>query len=230
MHVNLLFNGCSYTEGSELEGIQRDYEYRRLNRFSHIVSERLNKTYDNISLPGVSNDSIVRTTIDWFEQGNTCDIAIIQFTIYNRVEWYDNNGNPVKFAPQRKDLKLCNNRMYYKFIDNEAVGVNNYYKNLFLLETYFELKGIKHYFLTLENRDLNDIPSSWKDHCKNQNIVKIADLIDSFWKDKTYYCEDLFSKYNKDRKFLYYIGAHPNELGHQKIAEHIIDNIEPILK
>jgi hypothetical protein len=229
MHVNLFFNGCSYTEGQELEGIEKNKEYQRLNRFSHIVSERLNKTYDNISFSGASNDRIVRTTIDWFESGNTCDISIIQLTQYSRIEWHDDNGNPVQFGIWKMNFKSYNNRMYYRFIDTEAVRVNNYYKNLFLLETYFELKGIKHYFLTLEHCQMN-ISSSWKDRCKNQDIVKITDIIDCFWKDKTYYCEDLFSKYNKDCKFLHYGGRHPNELGHQKIAEHIIDNIEPILK
>ena len=226
MHVDLLFCGCSFTEGGELEGIEKDYEYQRLNRFSHIVSERLNKTYKNISSSGISNDTIVRTTIDWFEQGNTCDMAIIQLTRYNRIEWYDDNGNPVKFSAWMQDVRSYSNRMYYSFIDNEAVRVNNYYKNLFLLETYFELKGIKHYFLTLESHSMNKIPSTWKDYHKNNSITKFTDIIN----DPTYYCEDLYSKNKNNRKFASFNGSHPNELGHQKIAQHIIDNIEPILK
>ena len=232
MHVDLFFNGCSFTEGGELEGIEKDYEYRRLNRFSHVVGERLNKTYENIGSCGASNDRIVRTTIDWFKQGNTCDVAIIQFTEPSRVEWYDDDGTAHKISTWHADNKSYkhSNRMslYYKIMDSKGVQVNNYYKNIFLLETYFELRGIKYYFMNMADPKLpNHISSTWKDHCKNQNFICITNIIGTMNnpKNNIYYCEDLYSKNKKDPRCRFLTGGHPNALGHQKIAEHIISAI-----
>ena len=87
MHYNFLFSGCSWTFGSELEGISDDQEHRRKHRYSHLIAKKYNKTYDNIAEGGSSNDRIIRKTIEWFEQGNTCDIAIIQFTLVCRIEY-----------------------------------------------------------------------------------------------------------------------------------------------
>jgi hypothetical protein len=49
MHYNLLFNGCSFTYGWELGGINNDEEHQRTHRFSHLVAEHYGKTYNNIS-------------------------------------------------------------------------------------------------------------------------------------------------------------------------------------
>jgi hypothetical protein len=232
MHIDLLFNGCSHTEGGELEGIERNYEYQRLNRFSHIVSERLNKTYENISISGESNDRIVRTTIDWFESGNTCDVAIIQFTDLLRFEWFGENGKQYSFsiwnAANKNNEHSNKMSLYYKLIDTEGARINNYYKNIFLLETYFELRGIKYYFMNMADPKLpNHISSTWKDHCKNQNFICITNIIGTMNnpKNNIYYCEDLYSKNKKDPRCRFLTGGHPNALGHQKIAEHIISAI-----
>lgn len=86
MHYNLLFNGCSFTEGAELQGITNNYEYRNTHRFSHVVSDLTGLTYANISKHGSSNKRILRTTVGWFEKGNTCDHATIQWTNRSRLE------------------------------------------------------------------------------------------------------------------------------------------------
>jgi lysophospholipase L1-like esterase len=71
------------------------------------------------------------------------------------------------------------------------------------------------------------ISSTWKDHCRNQNFIRITDLIGNRHnpKNKIYYCEDLYTKNKKDHRCRFLNGTHPNALGHQKIAEHIISAI-----
>lgn len=252
MHYNLLFNGCSFTQGSELQGINDDLEYRNRHRYSHIVSERLRKTYDNISVSGSSNDRITRETLDWFNAGNTCDLAIIQWTTIARHEYISKFcKHPVNFCPQfvvtkwegtkkinkdHEETKLAHQH-FYKYYYNPILGIYNFYKNLYILEQFFEKNNINYFMIKLSpylfegnqipklllNHDLNDMTNFyWKTLCKHDffNIPSIKDT--------------MFNRRNKenftpDYRHLGYqslSGTHPSELGHQRIADFILSKID----
>jgi len=253
MHYNLLFNGCSFTYGSELEGINNDREHQRTHRFSHLVAEHYGKTYDNISISAKSNDWIVEQTINWFEEGNTCDLAVIQFTENIRTIIYG-DGDKKDTQPKVYDIlrpvlstdksvwahcflegKCIEHRIksniYYKNIYTEYMGQQKYYKNLFFLNNYFKTKNIPAIFLKMEKNISVDF--GWKLHCENIKVKDMKGDIIPFWredKEKIYYCKDYSYKY-KEKKNPYLVflnGVHPNEFGHQKIADYIIDNISNI--
>ena len=252
MHYNLLFNGCSYTQGSELEGLNHDFEYRNRHRYSHIISERLGKTYDNISIGNNSNDRIVRETLEWFNAGNTCDLAIIQWSHITRAEYISPYAkHPVNFNPKfvttkwegtkkinqdHEETKLAHEH-YYKYYYSPMVGIYNFYKNLYILEQFFEKKNINYFMIKLSPNfyvgnksnkiylndhhpnDLSDF--YWKTLCKH-NFFDIPNIIETILsKDK----ENFTPNYTHlGHKYLY--GSHPSELGHQKIADFVISKIE----
>jgi hypothetical protein len=234
MHYNFLFNGCSYTFGSELEGINNDLDHQRTHRFSHLVAENYNKTYDNISISGSSNDSIVRRTIEWFENGNTCDLAIIQFTLVSRLEYINPLQNKkIDICPGiLKSSRLMNDdftkhsvKSYYRDVYNITYGFYNFYKNLFILEQYFEKNNIKHYFMKIRKIKIsvdNQIVL-WKSMCRNKytDIVSISGDILSRDDNTHDYCPCL-----KDSNNEYLTGKHPSEIGHKKIAEYLIKEID----
>lgn len=203
MHYNLLFNGCSITYGDELENTERD-------RFSSLVSNHFNKTHGNIAVGGSSNDIIVKKTIEWFEKGNTCDFAVIQFTFKTRVDWYDGN----KLYPMGPNYKIDNpgyklaQSFYYKSFYTDYLGNQNLYKNIFFLKTYFQLKQIKHYFFGVRRGTSYD--KGWQLYC---------DPLFTLMEDT----EEFASEYNPKYQS---VGHHPNELGHQVIANYLIPNIE----
>jgi hypothetical protein len=241
MHYNLLFNGCSHTQGTELEGKTKDFEYRNKYRYSHIISEKTGKTYDNIAWGGGSNNRIARTTIEWFESGNTCDFAIIQFTLLNRIEFvskltgelslfgnsnfvdvYQNDFYPVERPIDYIEMKKSFEE-YYCHVYNFNIGLNNFYKNLFLLEQYFEIKNIPYYFIKITRKEYTDnyIDVPWASLCKTHylSIPSInGDILNSVPVG-----DDYAPDYSKDdEKYKCLNGIHPSELGHQKIANHII--------
>jgi len=242
MHYNLLFNGCSFTKGSELQGKTKDFEYRRINRFSHIISEKTNKTYANIAEGGSSNDCIVRSTIEWFEAGNTCDLAIIQLTHISRIEFISRYAaRPVNFSPKRIVLspqEMAENKkdaidiresniIYYRHVYNDNLGFYNFYKNLFILEQYLEKNNIKYFFLKLTGNGKSIYPEQeenlcWGSCCKHTYLsipsinTTILDMNNKNYCTKDYSSEG-YSMLN---------GKHPNELGHQKIAEYLIQEIK----
>jgi hypothetical protein len=236
MHYNFLFNGCSWTYGSELEGLNKDKEHQRTHRFSHLVAENLGMTYDNISDGGISNDWIVEKTIEWFNAGNTCDLAIIQFTTANRTIFYDENNknkeysftpvlsvNGKKLYPEHISLKCS---LYYKTFYSDLLGYQNFYKNVFILENFFKMKNINFIFMSILNERKNKYQRNWGTFCNTEDIKNIRALI-GFKNNNGFnylynenYCRDL----SKSNNFL--CGGHPNELGHQKIADYIILKIK----
>jgi hypothetical protein len=233
MHYNLLFNGCSYTCGGELEGMQKDYDYRDKHRFSHLISEQLGKTYVNISENGHSNDRITRETIEWFNAGNTCDLAIIQWSNIARREYISNfDRYLVKFLPTsittlwKTEFKEAHRQTkeahehYYKYFYNVNIGFYDFYRNLYILEQFFKYHNINYLFLKLDEVIAID-DRTWQPLCEHNyyNITTIKDDIIPYY-NKTYYTKDY-----RDLGYSFLIGKHPNELGHQKIAEYLIQKI-----
>lgn len=210
MNYNIFFNGSSICRGRELDDIEKF-------RYSSIIAQKLNLKVSNIALDGLSNDAIVRTTIEWFENKNTCDLAIIQFTYSERSEYFfDGNINQLSAWMINSNIKKPHvkiGKYYYLNYYNDCIGVENLYKNKFLLETYFS--SINQKYLIIEIIPPTKIKIEyWKKFCSN-NHTFISDIIGNN--------DDLrFRKYwIKDGKK----SEHPNNLGHEKIAEYIIDNI-----
>jgi len=226
MHYNFLFNGCSFTAGAELEGPNKDLEHRITHRFSHLVAEHYNKTYDNISQSGVSNDWIIESTVGWFEEGNTCDVAVIQFTDKSRTIWYDQNNKTRHNFGIRKSKTYLHynlNSLYYKLFYSEILGTQNYYKNLFFMSQYLKNKSIKKIIFLTINRNLPEDIFGWARYYKEPKIKSVSDLIGISGNknlsiiDNENYCR--FYGHNT------ITGGHPSEIGHQKIAQYIIDTI-----
>jgi hypothetical protein len=197
-------------------------------------------SYDNISSPANSNDAIVRETIEWFESGNTCDFAIIQFTYLERLEYVCNFYNkPLKIYTGLtqeyywkdkyiKKIYEFSKQMimsYYKEVYNHSDAMCRFYKNLFLLEQYFEKNNIKYYLMKINTTKLNFDKEAklWKNICKHKynELTPICNGILNEPFNNADYCEK--------KENLFYSGEHPSEIGHQKIANHVIGVIQDAL-
>jgi hypothetical protein len=225
MHYNFLFNGCSWTFGSELEGIEDDRKYQNSHRFSHLVSKHFDKSYDNISIPGSNNDLITEDTIQWFEDGNTCDLAIIQFTVQVRTTYYDDNGKRFILTPYDNNAQFV--KQYYETFYTNFLGYQNKNRNIFILEQYLNNKNIPYIFIHIEHSHLVDGDDNkyykdkgWINYLKTRSMLNLLSLLDK----KLYYCKKV-PNIMKNEKIKYFGGTHPNELGHQKIAECLINEI-----
>lgn len=210
MHVNIFSNGdiALHCGGC-------DAEIEAESHYINLIGQKLNKTYKDISYNAASNDRIARTTIEWFESGNTADFALIHFTEDFRIEhiaaenkYQDCTPYGVKHHQYPTNVyKDYDN--YYEKIFNPFIGSDNFYKNQFLLELYFEKKNIPYYFLKLM---VCDTPSPWKNWCKHKDLTA------------TVYANSLLD--TQQNKPEHYHHHHPSELGHQIIADYILENIK----
>jgi len=232
LHYNLLFNGCSYTTGAELEGPERDYEGRDKKVYPYKISQKTGLTYQNIATNGASFDAIVRLTIEWFEAGNTCDLAIIQLTNPHRYEWISDKHKVVDVLMSRKNIMSEFDPSWgqvwegFQMIDNDPYRKYRFYKNLFFLEQYLESKNINYSFLSLNNlREetglVRKVP--WHRLVKtNLSTVPYIQggILESLGTGRGHgdYTPNLGTKFHA--------GTHPSELGHEKIADYIINNFD----
>ena len=221
MKVDLFFCGDSFTYGAELQGLEDDHEKRKKERFSTLVSDSLGKTHDNVSKNGACNDWIVKSVVDWFESGNECHTAFIQFSHYRRWGWYegDQYRNMTQhrdhISHQHTDVQQQAHEAYWKFVRSESNDLDNYWKNKFFIKNYLKDK-CKVHFTTLSH-----IPYGNKNLYKNNfwyNLVKDTE-ISSF---KMIVDGEFTEKYNDTNL----TGRHPNTIGHQLIADHLLSIVK----
>jgi len=213
----ILFDGCSYTYGDELQGTDDDHDYRVKNRFSHVVAEELGDNYVNFGESGKSNDGILRTTLDYCEN-HKVDLAIIQFTAFSRFECQKEDKKDYWYITPQGGKEIS--KIYYQYFENINNSAANYHKNKFLLENYFKSKKIKYFFMKLQrDRDIKGfIPSSWYNLVDKTPIMTIRELISS----RRHKPENFCKRYVAQPRFQ---GGHPNKQGHKRIAEYILENL-----
>jgi len=233
----LYFNGCSYTKGKGIDGNDQD----RINkRFSTLVSSRLGADHHNDAKAGSSNDGIVYRTFEWM-QNNTCDQAVILMTHAARMDLSINGVQPNRktLMPGYSYQKNCDTKFYdctpelankmRLFYDNfytDQVGAINFYKNRYLLEQFFEKRGIPLLllqFTPVPCQETNpfktlckgDLPLVQKTFWNNFELSPSIKTILGRRGNKEYY-------YSEDRKEV--IG-HFNSKGHDKLADWIVDKL-----
>jgi len=200
--MHILFNGCSFTWGDELKNREQD-------RFSTLVSNHYHASHTNISHCGHSNDAITRTTMEWFAAGNTCDLAVIQWTVISRIEGYDINYKKYCCITTQTPYKW---REYYSKYYHDQLGVDALFKNYYLLEHFFIQRNIPYVFLLHDcwSDTILNIHSVWKEFIIKKELY--------FLRGNEEHTDNLL----KDNKHINSNKGHPNELGHRVIADHII--------
>jgi len=212
----LYFNGCSYTKGQGCED-------KRKQRFSTLVSNRLGADHYNDSKSGSSNDGIVYRTFDWMQK-NTCDQAIILMTHAARMD-LSMRVMPGPMSDCSVEVQK-KHKLFYDNFYNDEVGAINFYKNRYLLEQFFEKRGIPLLLLQFTPfpcQETNpfktlckgDLPLVQKTFWNNFELSPSIKTILGRRGNKEYY-------YNEERKEV--IG-HFNYKGHEKLADWIVDKL-----
>ena len=212
---SITFSGCSITWGDELND--------RLNeRYSKLVADHYNTKGYNMSECGISNDAIVRRTIEYL-RGTRPDLVVLQFTVTQRIEFFDANVEPEKWTPQR--LKSVRQRDYYTRIYNEVLGAENLWKNIFLFDSFCKSIGQKYVSIIAEHyestqrwpeRYYENKKGYWRSLCNDYTPVWMhMDVLKGLKQCPAHYANG-------------FNGGHPSAKGHKAIANKIIELIDAI--
>ena len=205
----MLFSGCSFTYGDELEDREKE-------RFSTYFDSH------NIAQCGLCNDAIVRNTITEIESNpNKYDTVVVQFTLHTRTE-VPLRDKYLPITPQNLgfEARIGNGTLrirrwqfakaiYTNDLWNMHIGKENMHKNMFFMQSYLRMKGLKYVFLSNDghNPKHNDYTNSCWYEMLDCHITNVHDVI-GFKRDHPEYFP------NSNEK-----GGHPNALGHEAIAK-----------
>ena len=204
--MEILFAGCSITWGDELKD--------RLNsRYSKIICDALGANETNIAECGQSNDWIARKVVEE-TQRKKYDRVYVQLTIPSRLEYFTEDAvNKLSLQYAKDTRRRCHSqaRWYYKMVWNRKHGVENMYKNKFIIEKVVDCELI---FLFADCCDEN---SRRGRHLHHQSYWKQFCKIDHYW-----IWEDILGhRFGKGP--LGKSETHPLEDSHKKIADYLLN-------
>ena len=213
--VKFLFSGCSYTWGDELENYL-------VERYSKLVSDHYQERSINISECGISNDTIVRRTIEFLENVST-EVVVIQFTVQQRLELFNEKGDIVISTPQ--SIRTKQQQVYYKDVYTDQVGAENLWKNVFLWDSYCKEKGQKYVSLLADHYDdairfpdrlFENGFGHWRKMCRDCMPTMLNNGVLGLMRQyPQHYANGVR-------------GGHPSAKGHKKMADKVVELIDAI--
>ena len=202
--MKIVFAGCSFTWGDELENPEEQ-------RFSRLVCNKLGAEEINVSCCGWSNDLILHN----FLKQPKPDVAVIQWTIKNRWQIWDDSQNDWETLNVNKKYRLQWNAIrYYRHVYTDQHGIENYWKNVYLTEQYCKDNDIKLIMMNVKyEKPVVDYVSPYQSLCETGEIPFIKGGILPY-----------SNKMKPDELKEYWMEyLHPNIKGHQIIADYLIN-------
>jgi hypothetical protein len=203
--ANLYTFGCSWANGTELVD-----DIKETHRFSRILSDKLNLNDINLSETGGSNIRSINLLLEMIINNTIKNEDIVLFQITGL---------------ERHEIPLETHVVQYPFIES---GVSRWMELKSETQTF-----LKDYVINLDSRyfEINSELSlySLAYLLSIQRYKSI--LIPAFWINlrKAFNAPNFYSKTMQDiisekTNNGFCEGGHPNEVGHQLIAEHIYNN------
>ena len=242
--MKLIANGCSFTQGHKgKEGNKTpDWVWPSLfkdtNEFSEVI---------NLAREGGSNDRLVRTTLEYFNNNSSEDtFLVLQHPTPNRKEWLNLHHNmwigyvsteddtlydlsavdyTIDDMPMlRKDTATQRKiiHQYKGLVESDITETINYFKNIITIQNFCKDKNIPCLHIGLSARCIPEL------YFREQN-TDVAQNI---------YCKELYKLIDLNifcNRFLTEIcrgyeesptDGHPNEAGHERIFRYIYNEIK----
>ena len=197
--MKIYFDGCSWTKGEELENQEEE-------RYSKLICDELGAEETNLAIKGGSNDRIVRNLLveNQIEQ---YDLAIIQMTLPVRTEYYTD-----------KWIRVNPKQNYSEWLHGEGGDIRRLGEKFGYHSDFW-----KYWYMNITNKKFFDVKEkihyeTIKSYCKTKGVPLIICSINTWSKLKF----DFVLTVDNNTKCKM---GHPNKLGHQLIAEAMLDKI-----
>lgn len=208
-HKRLVVAGCSFTEGFGLSNPLKQ-------SWPVLLANELGLECVNLGQKGAGNEYIINTMIEYTltddfqinpDELKNC-FFIIAFTEYSRMDFaYSNNKNiTVHLTPNSRIWPELCNTIYSQFY-NDRYYFKKFLLQVLKIQSYFQLNRLQYMMV-------NSIIDTELVKIRNKTAENIYQKID---KNKFKNFEKInFPAIIKDGKFA---DGHPNEIGHQRIAD-----------
>jgi len=192
--VKIYFDGCSFCWGAELKEEEE--------RYSKLVCNALGAHESNMSRAGASNFRIARQCLVRYNMKDY-DLAVIQLTYNSRNEFWDTERS--RFTQFSVNLAESKGKLYnrfYKDIYDPFYGDMYEYMFATAIRDHCKVMGIPLILLTVGVSENNKVSKTRSMDKKIDWDIDITELLQ--WDCYAPLC-------------------HPNQKGHQKIADRILE-------
>jgi hypothetical protein len=197
-HRTLLVNGCSHAAGSDIDPLEHEPSgWSPRKAFGGHLATALGWQYENIAMPGGSNERIVRTTVERvgraLSDGSSCRLfVLVMWTGHYRFELYDDR--------RQCWLNLCPGVEESSYFDGYPFAVQRYFKyhylvrstrtetstrfwlSVLLLQSYLELHGVQYLFCnSYEVLDCDPSFDGYMRQLKHRRFYEPFDKSRSYW-------------------------------------------------
>jgi hypothetical protein len=229
---HLYVTGDSFSFGQGLKGHDVNDFYKftpelRKTSYSGIIADTWGIPLTNTSLPGGSNDRVLRLLmIDIPKLLKTVSpdqlLVNISYTHASRTEFYSTESKtytPVitNFEPRSVHFKSHNEiwKTYVTYFDDVREHVDRHLRNLISMQQFLASLGVKY----LISRSMQEFQTFHNELARDVNRKPLIDLI-----DKKTFPEDLppFNMYVRDNNLNITPCHHTDEGGHRAWAEHLM--------
>ena len=236
--MKIYFDGCSWTEGAELENPEEE-------RFSRLLCQEFDAEEKNISCSGASNDRLVRNLLV-NKKIEEYDLAVIQMTFPARTEYYSGTTHKkgilqsgwICVNPKYNFSYFLHKRKYRKIKNVDAGPADKQSEIWKDIEDYFHFHKDfwKQYYMTVTtekffNTKENIHQQTIRNHCQVKGVPLILSTINA-WTPLKFDLHlntnhpNVFK--NKEKLPTHRMG-HPTKEGHRMIANQIIEIAQGLL-
>lgn len=242
--MKLVVNGCSWTYGHGLKPNNDTLEwdnnnidhcnYALTNNWAAILANKFNLEYKNLSVPGGSNDRIVRTTLSYFLQNDYKNtIVVIGWTEPNRRELHimdypvidksvDSNTRWHRILINTPDTNVIDNNEWntnlMRFIPDTVDSLTRFSRQIILLSNFLKKRNIPYVFFNAVAAPFDSYETIVGELYKEYSIKPVLDCVN--WSEFVSY------KNNTDNigwrlcknNYEFLPCYHPTIKGHQLIA------------
>ena len=211
------------------------------------VAEKLNLKYVNLAKSGAGNDLIFAKALDYVSANHKkIGKVIIQWSGILRMDFEQVLDNPwIQLNPGTKPSAGFE-RMYEDIISvlhkhripNQTSSMNGWLRKVYALQNIFKQLDVDYHFVTgiLELNEYMEY-DDWHYKCAQALLEsQYFDLIDKkryigwpVYSGLNGFCfQDIIRAYPENNDFKYWVSktdGHPNKLGHEKLAEVILNEI-----
>lgn len=217
-------------------------DYRIKNRYAGLLASKLNisKTVD-LSHPGVSNEYIERMLMTWLsEEGyltgrDAKDILVfIGWTSPERREFVKRDGKSVHFGPWNLKFKYGEDyvddfiKSWVAYFGSEKDSAVRYFMQVIQIQRLLESLNIKYcmhqtFYDNMHWQKLEDMHTRVKTF-KSLSKAELS-MFDAINDNTFIHKTNTAANYLRTQKENCYFKEHPNETGHQKLADYFYKEI-----
>ena len=241
----LYVNGCSMSDGSCLKKYDKE-RVKKLDyvnndnwdigfdeRWSKLLSKKLEIEEINEAQHGGSNDRIIRMTMDWCSNNKSKlkdTLFVIGWTSFNRFEFWDNflnrfvqvsNGEPTHNDRDDKRLQLYVNQ-YWKERHNDLETYDKLLRKVISLQSFFKSNNLSFLFVDAIGNQIKIIKEHrYESFVDKKHWWNYDEQVNSF-SDLAFKLDSFGIDYNDGE-------GHPGMEAHEELSEQLYVKVKNIL-